>query len=158
MKKKEEKKMTWGEVLNRASNINAIPLAHNGKSVDGAVLASLILLQVDYSRVADEWNTRINKATERLKAQLCEDFDSQMQLKEEERRDGFKEEADRLDAAFRAMIVEEEAKECPHNLRGLSREEFAAVCSMGADGTVKLGNTDVPMAVILRSVAVMVEG
>lgn len=150
-------KQTWGAVLDRAANINAIPLAHNGRSVEGSALASLILLQVDYGRVADEWNARINKATEKLKEQLCADYDEQMQLKEEERREGFAEESGRLNTAFRAMLTEEEGKECPHRLRGLTRTEFEAVCSMGAEGTVKLGQADVPMAVILRTVANLVE-
>lgn len=156
-KKTKAEKMTWGEVLARMQVFNSLPLDRDGRSVTGAALASIILLQVDYTRTAGEFEERLQKAVERLRERLCPDYGEQTQKPEEERREGFAEDARKYMEAVNAMAAEEEQKECPVSLRGLTREEFGELCALGASGTAKHNGQDIPVAVLLRTAAQWVD-
>ena len=154
---KSVESITWDEAVARNIFYNALPLSKGDRSIDGKTLASLILLQVDYSRAAAEYESRMQDALAKLKEQMCPDYDAEAMKKPEERRAGFTEDA--LVEAYTRMRGEEAMKPCGRELRAISAEEFAAVCSLGADGEVTLGNpqkTKALLSDVLRMVAMTI--
>lgn len=139
---------------------NALPLSRNGKSLDGAVMAGLILLQVDYAKAAGEYESRMQEALQKLKEQICKDYNTEAMKPEEERRDGFSDDEAKLLDAYTMMRMQEAQKTCPHPLRPISGKEFAAVCALGADGNVTLANaqkTEMPLPEVLKAVAMTID-
>lgn len=156
---KSVESITWDEAVARNIFYNALPLSKGDRSIDGKTLASLILLQVDYSRAAAEYESRMQDALAKLKEQMCPDYDAEAMKKAEERREGFAEDETALVEAYTRMRGEEAMKPCGRELRAISAEEFAAVCSLGADGEVTLGNpqkTKAPLSDVLRMVAMTI--
>lgn len=154
------KNISWNEAIARNMFYNALPLSRNGKSLDGAVMADLILLQVDYAKVSGEYENRMQEALQKLKAEICSDYDSESMKPEEERRENFKKDEESLLEAYTRMRVEEALKPCPHTLRSITAEEFAAVCALGADGNVTLANpqkTEMPLSEVLKAVAMTLD-
>ncbi len=151
---------TWGEVIARDIYYNALPLSRNGKSLDGGAMASLIMLQVDYARAAGEFEARMQDALAKLKKEKCPDYDTEVSKKPEERREGFADDESALIEAYRLLRIEEASRPYPDALRSISSGEFAAVCSLGADGDVALANpqrTQLPLAELLKYVAMTID-
>lgn len=157
---KKQESRTWDEVLARNLFYNALPLSRNGKSLDGGAMASLIMLQVDYARAAGEFENRMQDALAKVKKEKCPDYDTEAAKKPEERRAGFADDENALVEAYTRIRAEEASRPYPHALRSITPEEFAAVCTLGADGEVTLANpqrTQMPLADVLKSVAMTID-
>lgn len=150
----EKKELKYEEVFNRDNIYSALPLS----GLKGDMLADVIMLQVDYAAAINEYETRMQSALEKLKEELCPDFDEQFSLPEKERKEGFAEDERKLLNAYSRLRVTEGAKECPARLRSLTQEEFRAICGAGAEGDVRLKTGEsVPLAAVLRTAAMMID-
>lgn len=156
---KTTKKITYNELFNRSVILNALPLA----GLHGKSLCDLIVLQVDYTKAVEAFNSRMEEALKKLKAEKYPDFDSESQKKEEDRSEDYKTWLDELNKLLTDMRTEEGKKEMDGNAPVVTREVLTALCETGVEGEVRFpGGTDaspnmVPKAQVLRMVAAMID-
>ncbi len=156
--KKETKTINYNELFNRSVIMNAMPLA----GITGTPLCDIIMLQVDYGRITDAFNRRMEDALKKLKEQKFPKFDEESAKPEEERCAEYKEWLAELENLYGEMRETEAMKPVEEAVPEVTRDIFAALCSTGAEGDIILpgGSTEspnlMPKATALRMIASVV--
>lgn len=153
------KTMNYNEVFNRSVILNAMPLA----GIAGKELGDIIMLQVDYGRITDAFNARMDDALKKLKQQKFPKFDEESAKPEEERCPEYKEWLAELETLYGEMRQSAAIKPVEESVPAITRDIFESLCSGGAEGDIILpGGTEaapnlMPKATALRILASIVE-
>lgn len=156
---KETKTINYNELFNRSVIINAIPLG----GITGKALCDIIMLQVDYGKAVDAFNSRMEDGLKKLKEEKYPKFDEESAKPEEERCAEYKEWLAELEKLYGEMRSDAAVKPVEGAVACLTRDILTAVCETGAEGNVLLpGGTDknpnlMPKAMMLRILAEMVD-
>lgn len=157
--KPKEKTMNYNEAFSRSVILNAMPLA----GIAGKELGDIIMLQVDYGRITDAFNSRMDDGLKKLKQQKFPKFDEESVKPEEERCAEYTEWLAKLETLYGEMRQTEAMKPVEEAVPAITRDIFIALCSNGAEGDIILpGGTEaapnlMPKATALRILASILE-
>ena len=156
--KQKEKTINYNEAFNRAVILNAMPLT----GITGKELGDIIMLQVDYGRITDDFNARMDEALKKIKQQKFHRFDEESGKPEEERCPEYKDWLAELESLYGEMRQAAAMKPVDESVPAITRDIFESLCSTGAEGDIVLpGGTDaapnlMPKATPLRMLASIV--
>lgn len=159
MEENKKNTMTYNDIFNRSFILRAIPL----KGIAGKSLCDIIMMQVDYGKAVDAFNTRMDEGLKKLKEEKFPKFDEESQKEEKDRCPEYTSWLSELEDLYGKMRMEEAAKPAEIILPKMTAEILTAVCETGVEGNVTLpGGTDekpnlVPKIEILRMLASMIE-
>lgn len=154
----KEKTMNYNEAFTRSVILNAMPLT----GITGKELGDIIMLQVDYGRITDAFNARMDDGLKKLKANKFPRFDEESGKPEEERCAEYKEWLAELETLYGEMRQTAAMKPVEEAVPVITRDIFVALCSTGAEGDIILpGGTEaspnlMPKATALRMLASIV--
>lgn len=154
----KEKTMNYNEAFNYGIILNAMPLA----GITGKELCDIIMVQLDYSRIIDAFNARMDDGLKKLKANKFPRFDEESGKPEEERCAEYKEWLAELETLYGEMRQTAAMKPVEEAVPVITRDIFVALCSTGAEGDIILpGGTEaspnlMPKATALRMLASIV--